>query len=177
VLIPKIIGLKNKRKKTSADVKEIRDLQFLSSLYWSEDLQGLYMPSDNVRKMLLESARALDQRGAKKQIVGVSFDHYLGWPLQVENRDSLEKLRENERLKYTRIVTIQKSKVVGVRAIFYTWSFELNIDIDDEIVDPSTVENWFIYAGKRVGLCGRRPYGPTPGEYGKFLVESFKEIK
>lgn len=169
--------LKAKRKKTESDMLKIRELSFLSSLYWSKELNGLYLPTDNLQKMLLESARHLDQRGAKKAIVGIGFDTHLGWPLEVENRSDIKALVEDDSLRYNRIVTIQKAKVSSTRAIFKQWGFEMEVVIDDQIVDPGTVENWVSYAGKRVGLGCRRPYAPTPGSFGKFYLEAWEEIK
>lgn len=173
----KMKPIKNKKKKTESDLKDIRDLSFLSSLYWSEELDGIFMPVDNVRKMLLESGRACDQRGAKKQIVGVRFTHHLGWALNVKNRSNIEKLKEDESLRYFKIVTISRAKVPSVRAIFHQWSFEFEVVIDVTIINPSTVEEWLQYAGNRVGLGCRRPYAPTPGEFGRFYIEEFKKIE
>jgi hypothetical protein len=64
-----------------------------------------------------------------------------------------------------------------VRAIFKEWSFSLEIIIDKTIVNSSTIETWFDYSGSRVGIGCRRPYSPTPGDYGRFYIEEFKEIK
>jgi hypothetical protein len=169
--------LKAKRKKTDLDRKQIRDISFLSCLYWSDELKGLYIPTDNLRKMLLEAGRACDQKGAKKQIVGVSFTNHIGYPLNVKNRSDIEKLKEDPCLRYNKVVTISKAKVPSVRAIFNIWSFEFEIEIDCSIIDPDIVHQWLMYSGKRVGLGGRRPYGPTPGEFGKFSIEEFKETK
>ena len=169
--------IKAKRKKTEQDQKEIRDISFLASLYWSEDLNGLYLPTDNIRKMLLEAGRSCDQKNAKKQIVGIRFTEYLGWPLQIKNRSNLDALQNDPSLRYFKIVTIQKSRVPSIRAIFKEWSADLTINIDCSIVDPKIVEDWLVYAGDRVGLGSRRPYGPTPGEYGRFYITEFKEIK
>jgi len=168
---------KAKRKKTDADRKKIRDLSFNSCLYWSDDLNGLYMPTDNIRKMLLEAGRACDQKCAKKQIVGISFSDYLGYQLNVKNRNDRQKLTDDPLLRYNKVVTIAKAKVPSVRAIFKEWEFEFELEIDGSIVDFDVVEDWLKYAGKRVGLGGRRPYGPTPGEFGKFIVDEFKEVK
>lgn len=165
-----------KTKKTLQDQLEISELSFLSCLYWSDELNGLYIPADNVRKMLLEAGRGCDSRGAKKQIVGVRFTEHLGWPMITKDRDDLEALKNDPNNKYFKIVTIQKSKVPSVRAKFNEWSFELQIIVDTSIVDPETISSWFTYAGSRVGLGCRRPFSPTPGEFGKFYVEEFKEI-
>ena len=167
---------KAKRKKTESDHKALRDLSFVSSLYWSEDLGGLYLPTDNIRKMILEAGRALDQKGAKKQVVGISFSEYLGYQLQTPNRSNIEALKNDNANRYFKIVTIGKAKVPNIRAIFKEWAAEITISTDESIIDASTVEGWFKYAGGRVGLGGRRPYAPTPGEFGKFVVEEFKEV-
>lgn len=171
-----IAELTLKKKKTEHSQKAISDLDFKRSLYWSDSLNGLYMPTDNLRKMVLEAGRSMDQRGAKKQVVGVTFSEYLGYPFQVKNRDNLDLLMSDESIRYFKIVTIGRARVPRVRAIFRSWSLDFSIDIDCSIINPSTVEGWLVYAGGRVGLGSRRPYAPTPGEFGKFIVEEFKEI-
>jgi hypothetical protein len=107
----KMAPLKAKRKKTIQEAQEIRELSFLSCLYWSEELSGIYVPTDNVRKMILEAGRSCDQKNAKKQVVGIRFPEYLGWQFQVKNRNNLQALKEDPTNKYFKIVTINKSKV------------------------------------------------------------------
>lgn len=156
--------------KTEADHEKLAELDFLSSLYWSKELNGLYMPTENVQKMLLEAARALDQRKAKKQIVGIRFDEHLGWPLISPNRSDLDKLIADQTNKYFKIVTLQRTKTPSTKAIFNQWSFECTMLVDTDIVSLEDVKSWWEYAGSRVGLGGRRPYGPTPGQFGRFVV-------
>lgn len=163
-------------KKTEVDIAALNEIGFLSSLYWSSELDGLYIPTDNVRKMILEAGRACDQKGAKKQIVGVRFTEYLGYQLQVKNRSDIDLLKEDQSNRYFKIVTVGRAKVPNVRAIFKEWSFDFKIIIDTTIVNVSIVEDWLNYAGDRVGLGGRRPYAPTPGEFGRFVIEDFKEV-
>jgi len=163
-------------KKTELDIKKLDEIGFLSSLYWSSELDGLYMPTDNIRKMILESGRACDQKGAKKQIVGVRFAEYLGYQFITKNRSNIDLLKEDTSNRYFKIVTVGRAKVPNVRAIFKEWGFEFNILIDTSIVNPSTVEHWLNYGGDRIGLGSRRPYAPTPGEFGRFIIESFKEV-
>lgn len=164
-------------KKTESDIKKLDEISFLSSLYWSHELNGLYIPTDNLRKMILEAGRACDQKGAKKQIAGVRFDQYLGYKFLTDNRDNIDFLREDTSKRYFKIVTIARAKVPSVRAIFKSWSIDFEILIDHSIINPKTVESWIEYAGDRIGLGCRRPYAPTPGEFGRFTLEKFKEIK
>lgn len=167
----------NKRaNKTENDHMKLAELDFLSSLYWSESLDGLYMPVENVQKMLLEAGRALDQKKAKKQIVGVRFETHIGWPLQTPNRSDKTALLADKSNKYFKIVTVQKSKLPNTKAIFKEWAFDCEIIIDTDIVDVEVVRDWWDYAGRRVGLGSRRPYAPTPGHFGVFLVDEFKEV-
>lgn len=161
--------------KTEADYALLQELDFKSSLYWDDDI-GLHIPAENLQKMILESARALDKMKAKKQIVGHSIEDFM-IPLDVKNAKDFDALVADPSLRYVTIVTVQKAKNPSCRAKFNEWAFKLLISVDDEIVNPTEVKAWWEYAGKRVGVGARRPYGPTPGSYGKFIVESFEEVK
>lgn len=163
-------------KKTEADIKKLDEISFMSSLYWSQDLDGLYLPTDNLRKMILEAGRSLDQKGAKKQISGIRFNEYLGYKFLTENRSDISLLKDDLTKRYFKIVTIGRAKVPSVRAIFKSWQVDFEIMIDTSIINPSSVEEWISYGGDRIGLGCRRPYGPTPGEFGRFILEKFKEI-
>jgi len=164
-------------KKTEVDHLKLQEIDFLGSLYWSEELNGLYIPTDNLRKMILEAARACDKMGAKKQVVGILFTEYLGYPLITENRSDMNALRDDPRRRYFKIVSVQRAKVPKVRAIFKEWEFEFQIILNTRILNESTIRLWLDYAGDRVGLGDRRPYAPTPGEFGRFGIEQFEEVK
>lgn len=162
-------------RKTDADIAKLAELDFKSSLYFDPEYGGLYMPVDNISKMLLEAARALDQKKAKKQIVGLQLDDQ-GYPLDIEYASSFDDLVKDESNKYFRMVTVGKAKTPSTRAMFNNWGFKCTYCVDDGIVDDDKVAEWWNYAGMRVGLGSRRPFAPTPGGYGKFLVESLKEV-
>lgn len=164
-------------KKTESDIQKLDEISFLSSLYWSHDLDGLYLPTDNLRKMILEAGRAVDQKGAKKQMAGIRFNEYLGYKFLTENRSDINLLKSDLTKRYFKIVTIARSKVPSIRAIFKSWAIDFEIVIDTSIINPKTVENWLEYSGDRIGLGCRRPYAPTPGEYGRFILTAFKELK
>ena len=145
-------------KKTDADFKKLAELDFLSSLYWSEDLGGLYIPVENVFKMLLQAGRLIDQRKTKSQIVGIRFNDPLGWPVKTKNRSNLKALVKDPSNKYFQLVNVGKNKTPNTKGIFHEWSFDASIIIDDEFVDPSVVEKWWEVAG-RIGIEeARRPY-------------------
>jgi hypothetical protein len=65
---------------------------------------------------------------------------------------------------------------MATRAIFHEWSCSIEVEIDTDALNPSIVEEWFIFAGRHKGLCARRPGGPTPGQFGTFIVNSFKKV-
>jgi hypothetical protein len=127
--------------------------------------------------MILEAGRGCDQKGAKKQIAGVRFTEYLGYQLKTKNRDDLQALKNDPSHRYFKIVKVGMAKVPNVRAIFNQWGFDFQMYIDTSIVNLSTVQEWMDYAGDRIGIGARRPYGPTPGEFGRFIVDKFEEIK
>jgi len=164
-----------KRNKTDADYEKLAELDFLSSLYF-DVLLGLYVPAENIQKMILEAARGCDQKKAKKAVVGVRLLEHFGYQLETDNCKDLNALMKDPKNKYFAMVTIQKAKNPHTRAIFHNWRFELDVEIDEVIVDPHFVHEWFVYAGDRVGLGSRRPYAPTPGQFGRFVIEQFEEV-
>ena len=166
---------KKRTGKTDSDIEKLADLQFLCSLYWSDSLGGLYMPSENIQRMLLDTAKTMDSRGARKQIVSVNCTHFLGYPFMTKDRDNMEKLVADPQRRYTKSVVVSRSRVVATRSIFHEWSVDVGIEIDNDTINPETVREWFEFGGRYKGLCARRPGGPTPGKFGMFIVNSFVE--
>lgn len=170
--------LKAKRtKKTDEDQEKLLEIGFLSSLYWSDELNGLYLPSENIEKMILEAGRRCDQRGAKSQYPGIIVPHFLGFKFETPNRSDMEKLRQDPNNKYFRIVKIQNSRTPSMRAIFHKWACSFELEVDPEIINPSTAKEWLEVGGKRIGLGCRRPSSPTPNKFGRFQLVEFEEVK
>lgn len=169
--------IKNKRtNKSDQDIADLSELQFLSSLYWSEELDGLYMPSECLSAMLFASAKSSDKKNGRKQFAHVNFSHFLGYKLEIPNRSSKKALVADESLRYTRMVVVSRSRVSSTRSIFTSWSLDVEIEIDSCELNSDIVHEWLIYGGKYKGLCARRPGGPTPGKFGMFYVDEFKKM-
>jgi len=164
-------------KKSDEQVKRLSEIQFLESLYFTEEL-GLFLPSENIQRMLLEACRRTEKlRESRMYFSGISeIGHPLGFSLKTENCKDIQALLKDPKNKYTKMVVIQKNRVSSVRAIFNMWECMIEVEIDTETLNPAQLEKWFCTAGKFCGLGARRPSGPTPGLYGRFIVTNFKEV-
>lgn len=167
---------KKRTNKSDADIEKLAELQFLASLYWSDELGGVYMPTDNITKMILEAARSSDKMKGRSQFINFGCTHWLGYPLDVKNRDNLKKLAADKSLYYTTPVVVSRSRVIATKAIFKQWSCDVEIEVNTDELNLDIVQGWFDYAGRYKGLGCRRPSGPTPGKFGQFIVESFEKV-
>lgn len=75
-----------------------------------------------------------------------------------------EQLINNYEYRDTRIMVVQRSKVVRTRPRFDQWKIQFNLMYDEEKIDLDTIIQALENAGKYVGLCDSRP------KYGKFAV-------
>jgi len=68
-------------------------------------------------------------------------------------------------------VVIQRARVMSWRPMFKKWSCEFTLEIADEMLDPTTIKEILIAAGRFKGVGDYRP------DYGRFIVEEFKKVK
>lgn len=155
----------SKRKKTDEDLKIISDLEWRAGAYWDENI-GLYIPAENIEATLIN--------GAKANRKGTDFQKYcdvtdLCVPLSYGENLSLEELIADYRYRDTRVMNVQRAKVLRTRPRFNQWQITFNLRYDENRMDLATIINAMDYAGSFVGLCDSRP------KYGKF-VSVFEEI-
>jgi hypothetical protein len=168
--------LKNGKKKITTDEFEKRmgEIDFDGSIYWSETI-GLYLPSDNLQRMLLDGAKRLREG---RNMSAVIVDEEFGAPIITRGHDSIEELKANKSLWFRKACVIGKSKVMCTRPMIPTgWTCTFKIAIDTEIISVETVEEILMIAGRKVGLGDWRPGAPSvPGSFGMFIVESFNRL-
>lgn len=149
----------SKRKKTDADLEEMARLEFHGGLYLTKD--GPAIPANNLKAMLVAAAKKhkegpLALAGAR--VNGHSRLEYTG------ARDADEMWKAGT-FRDRRGVRVGQSRVMRTRPIFETWQTVVSITVDDEIVNPSRVDDWMNTAGRIVGIGELRP------DLGIFTVE------
>ena len=155
----------SKKKKTDEDLINISDLEWEAGAYWNEGL-GLYMPAENVEATIQNGAKA-NKKGKDIEKYVTVTDLYI--PFNYGENLTKEELIQNYEYRDTRIMTVQRSKILRTRPRFDQWNITFNVLYDEEKIDIETIVNAMEYAGSYVGLCDSRP------KYGKF-VATIEEI-
>lgn len=150
----------SKKNKTEEDLIKISDLEWESGAYWKDGI-GLYMPAENVEATIKNGAKANKKGKDIEKYVSVT-DLYI--PFFYGENLTKEELIANYDYRDTRIMTVQRAKVLRIRPRFDQWHIIFNLMYDDTKIDIDTIVNAMEYAGSYVGLCDSRP------KYGKFTT-------
>ena len=168
----KLKSLTSKRNKTDEDHEAILMTQWEAALYFSESI-GLYMPSENLFAAFSKAARK-HKLGTK--VGGICFDHPIGYPIITEHHSSLDELKAEKRNKFFKTVTIQKSKTLSCRPIFYNWKIDFEFEFERDVIDVSEIMTILQTLNGRVGLGVWTPGSPKPGAHGKFIYDSITHV-
>lgn len=148
----------SKRKKTEEDLLKIADLEWEAGAYWEEGV-GLYIPGENIEATLVNGGKA-NKKGSDIQKYVDVVDLIV--PLNYGENLTKEELIKNFHYRDTRIMTVQRAKIVRTRPRFNKWEITFNLAYNEEKIDLDTIMDAMTYAGNYVGLCDSRP------KYGKF---------
>jgi hypothetical protein len=143
-----------------------------ASRYISEDGTHLYVPSQGVKSSLVIGAigRRVNKRGLSRVLMGTVFC--------VEDRSILFDPQTNKPIpptKYTvdtrRCVLQKKVGILRSRARVGPWYFDIDFDLDDEILGPEHLLQVGELSGRTVGILDFRPeHGGNFGRYKMTLL-------
>lgn len=150
----------SKRNKTDEDLIKISDLEWEAGAYWKEGL-GLYIPAENVEATIRNGGKAF-KKGKDFEKYVIVTDLYI--PFFYGEDLSKEELIQNYEYRDTRIMTVQRSKILRTRPRFDQWNITFNLMYDETKMDLDTIINALEYSGNYIGLCDSRP------KYGKFTA-------
>ena len=151
---------KKNKDKTEEDLLKISDLEWEAGAYWKDGI-GLYIPAENVEATIRNGAKA-NRKGKDIEKYVTVTDLYI--PFNYGENLTKEELITNYEYRDTRIMTVQRAKVLRTRPRFDQWNITFNIMYNEEKIDIDTIVNAIEYAGNYVGLCDSRP------KYGKFVA-------
>lgn len=170
-----ISAIKNKKEDHHLAMSRI---EFELGLYYDESI-GIYLPS----KCLMGAFKAAARKSKKgKETRGITVDCALGTSLIGYEKMTPEKLWEvktkSGEMKYVFIepVKVMRAKIMRTRPIFPVWEVKFDLYLDTECFNPDELKSMIQTAGFECGLCELRPEKAT-GTYGRFTLESMKEIK
>ena len=157
-----LTSAKTSSKRTDQDRIEIARVEFEGGMYHDEEL-GPYAPAKWFSKNLLDAAR----RGRRGKLVeeGVMVaDGCLMNPLVYRGPRDIDGLWGNGESDFVSFETVRvgMAKVDRCRPIFNEWKFEIDFEIEDDVLDFATFES-IAKIGSRLGVGDYRT-----GSYGRF---------
>ena len=152
-------AVSGKRKKTDADYEEMSRIEFLAGLYMGKD--GPVIPARNVDSMLVNAAKKNREGPLAKSGVFCPRDANMDY----DGPRTAEELFADERFRHVAIVRIQMARIARTRPVFADWSATVAVQIEDTVVNPKQVDDWFHIAGTQIGLGDWRP------QHGRFSVK------
>lgn len=145
-------------KRTDEDYMELRDLEMQSKIYWDDQLH-IYVPSRwmaaSLAKVSFKRAKIskADFRGGVFMTGDKYKLHYRG-EKTVKGRADVEK---NENFRQIMLLPQGQIRVAKAVPIFHEWYFSGEIEYDDKVLDPATLENLIIQASYYGGFGDFRP--------------------
>ena len=160
----KKITSKGTKKMTDADYIERDRLEWEGGLYWSDEIGGIAIPSDNLERCI--------QEGAKKNRLGKDFaaavfvqEPEVAVSHRLSGKDN-EAIRSDSGYTLRKGVKVQLSRIIRIRPMVPSgWSVTFTVEFDDTIVNKQSVVQALPEAGALVGLGDWRP------KFGRFSVE------
>lgn len=153
----KVLTAKGKQR-TDEDYLEIRNLEMRSKIYWDSELH-IYVPS---RWMAAALAKVSFKQAkiSKAEFRGGVFMkgdkyklHYRG-ERAVKGREDVEM---NEDFRQIMLLPQGQIRVAKAVPIFHDWSFSGELEYDDKVVDPDTLERLIVQAAHYGGFGDFRP--------------------
>ena len=149
------------RGKTESTHAEIRRVEWMGAIYTCPTTGVVGLPSDMILACLIEGSRK--SKLGKSASAGIleSRDFY---PLNYDGPRKLDALYDDGRFADTRGVKIMRSRVQRTRPIFRSWSVDVSLMVDTDVMEVEQVITAAEAAGKLVPLGDFRP------RFGRFDV-------
>lgn len=163
-VVQEIKEVSGKRKKTDEDHANLGKLEWIGSLYWSDELGGPYMPSDNIEKAIVDGAKKqrLGKNAQAALLVDDDDDIKIDFPDWGTPKDKLYSIGQ---YRFRKGVKVTTSRIMRERPRFPEWSIKFSLVFDESVIGEREVIEACQTAGALIGLGDWRP------KYGRFEVE------
>lgn len=165
-LDPKVKELKlltGKKKKTDEDQWAIARAEFELGMYYDDKL-GPYIPTENIRKSIIEGGRLSKLGTAIDRCVQVLEDRA---KLEYKGPRTVAELWEGKFYDLSS-VGVQNARTMRCRPAFEKWAATIELFFDPSMINRDQLLASMEAAGKFVGLGDYRP------RYGRYSVEVVK---
>lgn len=180
----------NKKKSVAGDDRSPA-WKWIGYGYYEDNMFAI--PSDNIMTAIREGGTQVGVPGQGKKTFKAQTQSGLcvcefAWPIHINGKpvstdflnDLLEEedfskhmdsVKKNRFMLFVKRARVGQSKHVRVRPRFDHWSISGTIDVWDDQITTSILEEILKVAGEMKGLCDWRPSSKTPGPYGRFRAE------
>jgi len=160
---------------TSKNVKrETRTPKEIAEQGLYKDAEGkIYIPSTWFRGTLVEAGKQkkLGGRGTSKS----TYSKMVGMCVSIEPFELLLKEQSWDVFTILVVNPATGKRNIRHRPQFKKWKCDLQVQFEEELIEPPVMKELFDIAGKYVGVGDWRP--AKKGMFGKFQVTSWKETK
>lgn len=160
-IVKEIKALTSKRTKTEDDRRAIEKLEWYGGLYTVPGVQGIVLPTANIRRCLIGAAR-INKLG--RQVERALGFLALDVPLVHDGPKDIDAIFADERFHNRASVRIGTSRTMRVRPQFSPWSLMANAYLLDDVLDLDDFQRIVERAGLAEGLGDNRVNG-----YGRFV--------
>lgn len=141
----------SKRGKTDSDYEELARIEFIAGLYMGKD--GPIIPAMVIDSMLIGAAKKSKEGPAAKSGVFCA-EHAL---LQYDGPRTAAELWANDAFRFSALVRVGMARISRMRPIFNEWSAVVTLNVEESVVNPARINDWFTVAGAIVGIGDWRP--------------------
>ncbi len=159
-IVKSIKLISGKRNKTEADLTELARLEFFGSLYISDN-PGIILPAEGIEGCINGGARKFKE-GPLAKAGMVVMDNA---KLIFDGPQEAQEMWDDGRFTFQKMVVVQRARILRTRAIFESWTADIEVAFEDTVCSQTQVSKWLEKAGQIVGLLEWRP------RYGRFDVE------
>jgi hypothetical protein len=135
----------------------------------------LCFPGAAIARLLREAGSSHKQRGSRKSLKFIIPAAILVVEDMVvlcdQNGEPLTKFEVDSRAV---VIPSTKGRVMRHRPRLNTWGAEFTLEIDDDMIDPTTVHQLLVEGGSKNGLGDYRP--EKGGPFGKFHAVAWGEL-
>lgn len=147
-----------KTKRTDDDYRELQDIEVRAKIYF-DDTMGIYVPASWVTSAIAaNSFRTV--KTSKADIRGAVFAVEQKFPLNYRDKPKVKKPEDivgNPSFRINLTLKQGQVRVVKSAPIFHDWSFSFDLEFDDKIIDPQSLQYVIEYSAKYGGFGDFRP--------------------
>ncbi|MCF7995782.1 MAG: hypothetical protein K9L88_13185 [Chromatiaceae bacterium] len=147
-----------KTKRTDDDYHELRDIEIRAKIHFDDDM-GIFVPESWVTAAIAKNSfRTV--KTSKDDIRGAVFVTQPRLPLNYRDKNKVKKPEDivaNEVFRINLTLKQGQQRVVKAAPIFHDWSFAFDLEFDDKIIDPQSLQYVIEYSAKYGGFGDFRP--------------------